>query len=138
MNESSGLKAQMALAPASARYKRKQTMWGGTVSSRNRDRLRTARMTEIRAMAGQKILFSGRLSMMLFTVLTAGDVTKISSGETIKANTHAEIGTTVHASMTEAGGFRPRSRERIGGFDIMALYSMSGGAVTAMLIIAEC
>jgi len=87
-------------------------------------------------MAGQKILFSGRLSMMLFTVLTAGDVTKISSGETIKANTHAEIGTTVHASMTEAGGFRPRSNERIGGFDIMALYPVPAGAVTAMLIVA--
>src|SRR5262245_46358170 len=114
MNESSGLKAHMALAPANARYTRKQALGRGRVSSRNRDRLRKAKTTDIRAMAGQKSLFSGRLSIMVCTVLTAGEVTKINNGETINAKTHAEIEMTAHWSMNGVEDLgRPDSKGRI-------------------------
>ena len=58
MNESSGLKAHRTLAPANARYARRQMMWGGQVRLPRRERFRTAKTTEIAAMAGQKILAS--------------------------------------------------------------------------------
>src|SRR5580693_1214635 len=60
MNESSGLKAHRTLAPANARYARRQMMWGGKVSLTRRERFCAARTTEIATSAGQKILFSGR------------------------------------------------------------------------------
>jgi len=99
MNESSGLKAHMTLAPARARYARRQMMWGGIV---RRERFRTAKTTEIAAMAGQKILGSGRGSIMLCSVWAGSPVTKNINGITIKAKTHAEIGTIAHLSIIGA------------------------------------
>jgi hypothetical protein len=96
MNESSGLKAHTTLAPANARYTRRQMIWGGKVT---RERFCTAKTTEIAARAGQKILFSGRDSMTLCSVLIGGEVKKINKGDTIKAKTHAEIGRIVHLSI---------------------------------------
>ena len=72
-------------------------MWGGKV---RRERFRTAKTTEIAAMAGQKILGSGRGSIMLCSVRPP--VTKIINGITIKAKTHAEIGTIAHLSIIGA------------------------------------
>src|ERR1700692_1245780 len=58
INELSGLKAHRALAPANARHAKRQRMWGGQISLPKRERFRTAKMTEIAVMAGQKILAS--------------------------------------------------------------------------------
>ncbi len=60
-------------------------MWGGQVSLPKRERFSTAKMTEIAAMAGQKILFSGRVSIMLSSVGAEPEVTKINNGNTIEA-----------------------------------------------------
>jgi hypothetical protein len=68
MDESSDLKAHRTLAPANARYARRQMMWGGQVSLPKRERFSTAEMTEIAAMAGQKILFHELDSSMLCSV----------------------------------------------------------------------
>jgi hypothetical protein len=62
MAENSGLKAHRTLAPASARYAKRQMMWGGRVSL---DQFRMTKTTEIAARAGQKILFSRRGVIML-------------------------------------------------------------------------
>jgi hypothetical protein len=59
VREVAGLTDHKTLAPASARYARRQTMWGGQASPTRRERFRTAKITEITASAGQKILFSG-------------------------------------------------------------------------------
>jgi hypothetical protein len=65
-------------------------IWGGKV---RRERFCTAKPTEIAAMMGQKILFSGRDSI-------SGEVKEINNkGDTIKAKTHAEIGTIAHLSI---------------------------------------
>jgi hypothetical protein len=50
---------------------------------------------EIAAMAGQKILFSGRASR----TSVGEEVKRINKGDTIKAKTHAEIGTIAHLSI---------------------------------------
>jgi hypothetical protein len=81
MNESSGLKAHRTLAPANARYARKQMMCGGKVTLPRRERFRTAKTTEITAIAGQKILFSGRVSMRLCSDVAG----KVNNGDTIEA-----------------------------------------------------
>jgi hypothetical protein len=52
-------------------------------------------MTEIAAIAGQKIRFSGRAS----SAWKSECVAKITNGDTIKANTHAKIGTIAHVSI---------------------------------------
>src|ERR1700730_17425801 len=54
-NELSGLKAHRTLAPANATHAKRQRIWGGQISLPRRERFCTARMTEIAAMAGQKI-----------------------------------------------------------------------------------
>jgi hypothetical protein len=51
--------------------------------------------TEIATMAGQKIRVSGRAS----NPWTAGMLRKINNGDTIKAKTHAEIGTIAYLSI---------------------------------------
>ena len=73
-------------------------IWGGKVK---RERFCTAKPTEIAARAGQKILFSGRgcMSCMTLCSVSMGEVKKINKGDTIKAKTHAEIGTIVHLSI---------------------------------------
>ena len=76
-------------------------MWGGKVGLPTRVRVCTANTTEIADIAGQKILFSGRASIMFCGVQTSGAVRKINSGDTIKAKTHAEIATTAHLSTLE-------------------------------------
>ena len=73
-------------------------IWGGKV---RRERFCTAKPTEIAAMAGQKILFSGRDSITLCSVLIGGEVKKSNKGDTIKAKTQAEIGAIVHLSIVE-------------------------------------
>jgi hypothetical protein len=50
----------MTLAPAKARYAKKQMIFGGQLSLARRERCCKAKTTEIIAMIGQKILFSGR------------------------------------------------------------------------------
>jgi hypothetical protein len=119
MNESSGLKAHRTLAPANARYARRQMMWGGKV---RRDRFCTAKETAIAAMAGQKILFSGR-GMALWSVSVPGETIKMNKGETIKAKTHAEIETIAYLSIMGVEGLGwPDSKECIGALDILVLY----------------
>jgi hypothetical protein len=82
--ELSGLKAHKTLAPANVRYARRQMMWGGQVSLPTRERFRTANTTEITAIAGQKILFSGRASMMLSSEVARPEE-KSNNGDTIAA-----------------------------------------------------
>jgi hypothetical protein len=92
MNERSRLKAHRTLAPANVRYASRQMMLGGQV---RRERFCTANTTEIAAMAGQKILVSGRAA----SVWGSGELRKINNGDTIKAKTHAEIGTIANLSI---------------------------------------
>jgi hypothetical protein len=77
LSENSGLKAHRTLAPARARYAKSKMMWGGKASL---DQFRMAKITEIAASAGQKILFSTRGAMML-----SPGVTYINNGDTISA-----------------------------------------------------
>ena len=124
MNECSGLKAHRTLAPASIRYVRRKMMWGGKRSRTRRERFRTAKPTEIAAMAGQKILFSERLCMMLCSVSPGPPLMKSSSGDTIMAKAHAEIGTIAHVSRKGVEDLaRLNSKECIDAFDILALDS---------------
>jgi hypothetical protein len=74
-------------------------MWGGKV---RRERFCTTKTTEITVMAGQKILGSERGSTMLCSVWGGPPVTKIINGITIKAKTHAKIGTIAHLSIIGA------------------------------------
>src|SRR5215471_17775399 len=97
MNELSGTIAQTALAPANATYASRQMMWGGQVSLPKRERFCTANATEIAAMAGQKILFSGR-APPLITVCWSDGLKKHNNGNTITANAHAKIGTIAQIS----------------------------------------
>ena len=84
-------------------------MWGAKV---RRERFRAAKTTEIAAMAGQKILFSGRGSSMSCSALRGGEVKTINNGATIKAKTHAEIGTIAHWSIIGVEDLgRPNSKE---------------------------
>ena len=62
MNEISGLKDHETLAPANAKYAKREIMWGGKVSL---DQFRIAKMMEIAAIAGQKILCSSRGAIMI-------------------------------------------------------------------------
>src|ERR1700730_12901127 len=111
MNESSGAKAHRTLAPANARYARRQTMWGGKESLLRRERVRTAKMMEIVANAGQTILFSGRFSMRLCSV-SLTPAARTSNGDTTVAKTHAEIGTITHLSIIGVEDLaRPNSKE---------------------------
>jgi hypothetical protein len=74
-------------------------------------------------MAGQKILFSGRASIMLCCVQTSGAVRKINKGDTIKAKMHAEIATIAHLSSIGVENLgRPNSQECIKDLDILSLY----------------
>src|SRR5467141_3890000 len=88
LSEKSGLKAHRTLAPATARYAKRQIMWGGKV---RRDQFRTTKTTEIAASAGQKILFSGRGAMTLCSLAASVKpvgrpvVRNINNGCTIKA-----------------------------------------------------
>jgi hypothetical protein len=82
-------------------------MWGGKVSL---ERFRTAKTTEIAAIEGQKILFSGRLSIKV-----EGPEAKSNNGDTIAAKAHAEIGTIAHVSIIEVEDLtRPNPKECIG------------------------
>ena len=70
-------------------------------------------------MAGQKILVSGRASI----TWTAGILRKINNGATIKAKTHAEIGTIAHLSIIGVENLGRFNLEKcIEAFDILALY----------------
>ena len=103
MNESSGLKAHRTLAPANARYTSRQMMWGGKVT---RERFCAVKRTEIAAAAGQKIL--GRMSLC---ITSARGKAKRNKGDTIRAKTHAEIGTIVYLSIIgveDAGRLNPK------------------------------
>jgi hypothetical protein len=115
MDENSGLKAHRTLAPANARYARRQMMWGGKV---RRERFPTAKTTEIAVMAGQKILFSGWDAIRACSVWGKGLVIKINNGDTIKAKIHAEIGTIAHLSIIGVGDLgRLDSKECIEALD---------------------
>jgi hypothetical protein len=93
-------------------------MWGGKVSLPRRDRFCTANATEIAATAGQKILCSGRASI----IFSPGEI-KMNNGATIKAKTHAEIGTIAHLSIVGLENLgRSSSRECIETFGILVLY----------------
>jgi hypothetical protein len=72
VNETSGLMAQLTLAPASTRYAKSATMCGGHVRLRRREEYRSARATAIAATIGQKNRFSGRLSMRTFAGFVSG------------------------------------------------------------------
>jgi hypothetical protein len=88
MNESSGLKAHRTLAPANARYTRRQMMWGGQAKLAKRERFRTAKRTEIAARAGQKILFSGWVCIIsgrALAIENPGPLKKSNNGDTIEA-----------------------------------------------------
>jgi hypothetical protein len=106
-------------------------MWGGKVT---RKRFRAAKRTEIAVIAGQKILGA----MALCSASPPGEAIKIVKGETIRAKTHAEIGTTAHLSIIgDEGTGRdrddcaavkigvvagPNSKECIEPLDILAFY----------------
>ena len=97
-------------------------MWGGKVCLPRRERFCTTNTTEIADRAGQKILFSGRASIMLCDVQTSGAVRKTNTGDTIKAKTHAEIGTIAHLSIVPVETLgRPNSQECIEALDILSL-----------------
>jgi hypothetical protein len=96
-------------------------MWGGQVSLPTRERFRTANTTEITAIAGQKILFSGRASMMLSSE-AAGPEEKSNNGDTIAAKTHAEIGMIAHLSIIRVEDLvRPNSKDCIEALEVLAL-----------------
>src|SRR6516165_3105998 len=99
MSERSGLKAHRTLAPANARYAKRQMRWGGKVDLPRRERFCAANATVIAVMAGQKILFSGRASIMLCSVWTSGEVTRINNGDNISAKRHTAIGMIAHLSI---------------------------------------
>src|SRR5262245_48110582 len=95
-------------------------MCGGNL---RREALRSARMTEIAASSGQKILFSGRDSSR--QTESSGLQPTIIKGDTIVANTHARIGMIAYASKTRPTGRAfVNSAERVGTLDMLAL---SGG-----------
>jgi hypothetical protein len=80
-----------------------------------------AKATEIAAMAGQKILFSGRGSAICSELALSGPSTKPINGDTIKAKTHAEIETIAHLSIIEVEDLaRFNSKECIEALDILA------------------
>jgi hypothetical protein len=120
MTETSGLKAHETLAPASARYAKRQMMWGGKV---RRDQFRKAKTTAIAASTGQKILFSQRGAMVACSLAAADKpvagaaVRNINSGDTITEKAHAEIGMITGAKDLA----RPNSEECVGALDILAL-----------------
>ena len=104
-------------------------MWGGKVT---RKRFRAAKRTEIAVIAGQKILGA----MALCSGSPPGEAIEIVRGETMRAKTHAEIGTTAHLSIigdevTDRDNCaavkigvvaRPNSKEYIEPLDILAFY----------------
>src|SRR5260370_40539283 len=96
MNETPGLKDHRALAPAKARYTRRQIMWEGK-GLRRRVRCCTAKTTEIAAITGQNILVSRRISVVGSWKIV------YSNGETIVAKTHAKIGTIANLSIIALG-----------------------------------
>src|ERR1700729_117929 len=101
MNECSGLKLQRTLAPANARYASRQMMWGGKV---RRERFCAVNIAAIAAMAGQKILVSGRGAAARVALSSVWrSVTKAINGATTKAKTHAEIGRIANLSMIALG-----------------------------------
>src|ERR1044072_4315237 len=117
MNASSGLKAHKTLAPANGRYAKRQTMCGGNV---RRERLRSARMTEIAASKGQTILFSGRGSNR--QTVSVGLQPTIINGDTIVAKTQARIGRIEYRSKIRvAGRAGPRPAECIETVVMLAL-----------------
>jgi hypothetical protein len=65
-NETSGLKAQRTLAPANARYAKRQMLWGRKLRA-----MLYRQDNRIAVMAGQKILGSRRGSIMLCSVLAS-------------------------------------------------------------------
>ena len=107
-------------------------MAGGKVTQ---ERFRAAKRTEIAVIAGQKILGA----MALCSASPPGEAIKTIKGETIRAKTHAEIGTTAHLSIIGDEGTgrdrdnceavkngvmaRPNSKECIKPLDILALPS---------------
>src|ERR1700683_1340376 len=96
-------------------------MWGGQVSSLKRVRFRTPNRTEITAMAGQKILVSGRGSIM-FGGLCPPVVIKINNGDTINAKAHAESAMIAYLSIVGVENLgRPNSWEATDGLGIYAL-----------------
>ena len=74
VNEISGRKAHRTLAPANARYARRQMMFGGNASLPRRERLCTAITIEIAAKMGQKIRLSIRGSTPLCNEPEAGKI----------------------------------------------------------------
>ena len=80
MKESSGFTDYRTLAPASARYAKRQIMWGGNV---RRERFRNTKTMEIAVTTGQKILLSGRDSKR--QSLSAGLQVARINGDTIEA-----------------------------------------------------
>jgi len=79
-------------------------MWGGQVSLPRRELFCTAKITEIAATAGQKILFSGRASAERAAASRVWrSVKKSNNGATIKAKTHADIGTIAYLSNIALG-----------------------------------
>jgi hypothetical protein len=108
-------------------------MWGGKASLPKRERFRTAKTTEIAAMVGQKILFSGRGSNILCSVSAEPAVTKSNNGYTIKAKTHAKIGTIAHLSIIGVEDLpRPNSKECFEALGILAPYGVRVGCPLAL------
>src|SRR5262249_17778417 len=123
-NESSGLKAHRMLAPANARYAKRQMMWKGKVSLPRRERLPMAKTTEIAAIAGQNSLLIRPGSDALSSVL-AGEEAKSINGPTIVGEEQAKTGIIVNLSSTGVEDLvRPVWNECIGGLDILDLYRL--------------
>jgi hypothetical protein len=119
MSERSGLKAHRTLAPANARYASRQIMCGRKPSLERRERFCAANTMEIVAMAGQKILFSGRAS----NAWKSEAVTKIINGDIIKEKAQPKIGTTANLSIIALEDFRWSDvQDCIEVFDLLALY----------------
>src|SRR5579884_1405565 len=96
-------------------------MLGGQVSLARRELFCMANRMEIAAMAGQNILLS-RLALPLSIACSSVGLKKSNNGDTIKAKTHAKIGTIAYLSSIGAGDpGRANSYECIDVLDILIL-----------------
>src|SRR4051794_8938490 len=96
-------------------------MCGGKVRRPAREWFRTARKTATAASAGQKILFSARLSDMLWR----GDI-KMNNGMITEAKRHAAMGTIPYMSIMGVEGLgQPNSTEFVEALTICHLMSVS-------------
>ena len=98
-------------------------MWGGKVSLPRRERFRTAKTTEIAAIAGQKILFSQRGSMRLCSECGAVGKTRSIMATLLKRKRMPKSGRLRSCQSIGVEDLaRPNSKECIEALDILALY----------------